>query len=205
MKKISVTNFRKLENKTTLNIKPISIVTGENNSGKSTFIKAVKILAESAQKSNLLYLLRSPSETLLKNINSIENTKNIQFELVTEIELPFFKRTEELEVSLSYENKGEDIYFLEKLDIAFKKKKNQKKPIKILSIKRTGNTKNHFIISLNHNIQVEIFEELYNNSSAKELIKLKYFLEEYESDLIEKLIENTMRNSRHAKHIAKSN
>lgn len=59
----SINNFRIFSEKTDFEISPITILTGPNNSGKSTLIRAIRLLVESAKSNSLLYLLRSSSDT----------------------------------------------------------------------------------------------------------------------------------------------
>ena len=67
----SINNFRIFKDKTDFEISPITILTGPNNSGKSTFIRALRLLIESAKSSSLLYLLKSSSETDYLSYNDI--------------------------------------------------------------------------------------------------------------------------------------
>jgi predicted ATPase len=80
-KKISISNFRIFKEQTEFELAPITILTGANNSGKSTFIKATKLLVESAEKSKLLYLLNGSSETKIVNINTNGNNENIVYDI----------------------------------------------------------------------------------------------------------------------------
>ena len=71
IKKIALTNFRIFKERTEFELAPITIVTGANNSGKSTFIKAIKLLVESATASGFLYLLKSKTDTGYRSSNDL--------------------------------------------------------------------------------------------------------------------------------------
>lgn len=109
--KISLTNFRIFQKKTDFELAPITILTGANNSGKSSFIKAIKLLAESAEASQLLYFLKGHSETKLIKAN--KNETDIVFDLEFEINLDkFLGKSEVCNLHLEYSKKVDTHWYL---------------------------------------------------------------------------------------------
>jgi len=85
--KIGIQNFRIFKDYSECEIAPITILTGPNNSGKSTFIRALKLLEESAKLSGFYNLLPNNTETeyfsnsSLFSINEDANSQKLLFSL----------------------------------------------------------------------------------------------------------------------------
>ncbi len=103
IKNFSINNFRLFKDKTDFEISPITILIGPNNSGKSTFIRALRLLVESAKSSSLLYLLKSSSDTDYLSYNDVfgksDSKDGVTFEFSLPISLCKTKNTND-----SYEN-----------------------------------------------------------------------------------------------------
>jgi predicted ATPase len=85
--KISIKNFRVFKEKTTFQIRPFTILTGPNNSGKSSFIKFLLLLKEGVSKLNFT-----------NGNHNLDDYKSI---------LNWEKKEESLEFELSFEEKEE--------------------------------------------------------------------------------------------------
>ena len=70
-------NFRVLNEKTWFDFAPITILTGPNNSGKSTILKSLDLIEKNTSKNNLASLnLEKSFFTDFKEIKNIKSTKN---------------------------------------------------------------------------------------------------------------------------------
>ena len=88
IKNFSINNFRLFKDKTDFEISPITILIGPNNSGKSTFIRALRLLVESAKSSSLLYLLKSSSDTDYLSYNDVFGKSDSKDGVTFEFSLP---------------------------------------------------------------------------------------------------------------------
>ncbi len=81
-------NFRVFENQINLDLAPITILTGPNNSGKSTFIRGLKLITESAENEGLWSILTRPSQTDYQSFKKLisEGRQNESIEFVYELE-----------------------------------------------------------------------------------------------------------------------
>ncbi len=75
IQKLGLKNFRVFKEQTDFDLAPITVFTGPNNSGKSSAIKALILLAESARKSDFKYLMHSGTKTGFQGIKSLKNDK----------------------------------------------------------------------------------------------------------------------------------
>lgn len=73
LQKIGLKNFRVFKEQTDFALAPITVFTGPNNSGKSTAIKALILLAESAKSSDFFYLLKTSTESGYTSSSKIKN------------------------------------------------------------------------------------------------------------------------------------
>jgi len=83
---LSINNFRVFANEANFKISPLTILTGTNSSGKSSFIKALKLLVRSYEKSGLRKLEIMETDLKLGGFNSILNSKSkkelIEFDIL---------------------------------------------------------------------------------------------------------------------------
>jgi predicted ATP-dependent endonuclease of OLD family len=90
IKSLSINNFRVFQSESDFEMAPITILTGANNSGKSTLIRSIKLLVESAKNSSLLYLLNSKTETDYLSSDTIfslgNDSKEISLKLNMDLE-----------------------------------------------------------------------------------------------------------------------
>ena len=71
-----VNNFRVFKNRTVFKFAPITIITGTNNSGKSSLIKALCLLKENLNEKSSFNLLKNTTESNLGQFDSLLNNKN---------------------------------------------------------------------------------------------------------------------------------
>lgn len=117
IKGIGLQNFRIFKDMTNFEFAPITVLTGANNSGKSSVIKALLLLAENAKKNKFLELdfssqqndlhkLGSFEDVLNKNSESDEITFEIDFEInlkdYTEIYNSYYSDYKEVETDLIF-------------------------------------------------------------------------------------------------------
>ncbi len=77
----SVDNFRIFSNETNFELKPITVLTGKNSSGKSSFIKGLKLLTNSYKKNGLVKLDVMDSKLKFGGFQSIKNFKQDKDEI----------------------------------------------------------------------------------------------------------------------------
>ena len=73
LKQFGLNNFRAIGDQTDFDLSPITILTGPNNAGKSTLIRSVKLLIESIEQSQLLYLLKRGTDTNYQSYDCLLN------------------------------------------------------------------------------------------------------------------------------------
>lgn len=83
----SVNNFRVFSNKTKFDLTPLTILTGTNSSGKSSFTKALHLLAKSHKANGLRSLELMESDLKIGDFNSIINSLNQSDEISFGIEV----------------------------------------------------------------------------------------------------------------------
>jgi AAA15 family ATPase/GTPase len=99
--KISVENFRVFKEKTTFQLKPITILTGPNNSGKSSLLKLINLLYSSFDKNNSTneLLFNSGNHNLGTFDNAItRNSENDFIKIEFDFPLDYFDETFKLEL-----------------------------------------------------------------------------------------------------------
>jgi predicted ATPase len=106
--KISVENFRVFKEKTTFQLKPITILTGPNNSGKSSLLKILNLLQQSVKELNSLNVLNFEKGN--HNLGTFANTiswgsENEDLSVVFDFPLDFFD--EDFKLELIYDKMGE--------------------------------------------------------------------------------------------------
>jgi AAA15 family ATPase/GTPase len=116
----SLENFRVFEQKTTFEFAPITILTGANNSGKSSVFKALNLLSENAKKGNFFeeldFLLGNHNLGDFKNsITKKSNKEEISFEFGVNVKWSKYTDTRgeyKLEfVFLNVKDESQDDYF----------------------------------------------------------------------------------------------
>lgn len=109
---ITINNFRVFENDTNFKISPITILTGTNSSGKSSFIKALKLLVRSYEKSGLRKLEIMETDLKLGGFNSILNSNSkkevIEFDFIIKGLTDIYSEIHQKDyrVKLFYNSKG---------------------------------------------------------------------------------------------------
>ncbi|BDD02091.1 AAA family ATPase [Persicobacter psychrovividus] len=73
LQSLSIKNFRFFKERTTFNIAPINVITGTNSSGKSSVLKALRLLSESSQKHGLRKLNLSSKTHQLGDFEQVKN------------------------------------------------------------------------------------------------------------------------------------
>lgn len=76
MEKFIINNFRLFDNNFVFETPPITILTGKNNSGKSSFIKALLLFDDYISSSNQLFIDFTGNKLSKHKINSFDNAKN---------------------------------------------------------------------------------------------------------------------------------
>ncbi len=77
---IGLENFRIFKEKTFFDIKPLTILTGTNNSGKSTLIKSLLLLKEAFRNSEVPYFEFTSDNHKLNSYSLSINNENINNE-----------------------------------------------------------------------------------------------------------------------------
>ena len=97
MSKIGIKNFRVFKEFTEFEIKPITLLTGPNNAGKSSFTKLLLLLKNGINKLNFNEGLHN-----LESFDKVLNWENKQdtLELFFDNEIPFL--TDNFKVQLTY-------------------------------------------------------------------------------------------------------
>ena len=114
MSKIGIKNFRVFKEFTEFEIKPITLLTGPNNAGKSSFTKLLLLLKNGITKLNFNEGLHN-----LESFDKVLNWENKQdtLELFFDNEIPFL--TDDFKVQLTYRKNeiNKKIYFRYSTDI----------------------------------------------------------------------------------------
>lgn len=76
MKKLNLENFRVFDKETSFDLPPITIITGKNNAGKSTVLKALTLVADYVNSDNQLMLAFDGPFSHKHKINTFKNAKN---------------------------------------------------------------------------------------------------------------------------------
>jgi AAA15 family ATPase/GTPase len=84
MKKISIKNFRVFKDQQEMEFKPITILVGPNNSGKSTIFKSLKLINFDTSSFSLPYFIDSRLGT-----NFVHTESNILSDNMEEVDLNF--------------------------------------------------------------------------------------------------------------------
>ncbi|MFT4802330.1 MAG: putative ATPase [Flavobacteriaceae bacterium] len=106
--KISIKNFRVFKEKTTFQLRPFTILTGPNNSGKSSLLKILNLLQQSVKELNSLNVLNfeKGNHNLATFENSISwGSENEDMSIVFDFPLDFFD--EDFKLELIYDKMGE--------------------------------------------------------------------------------------------------
>jgi predicted ATPase len=106
--KISIKNFRVFKEKSTFQLRPFTILTGPNNSGKSSLLKILNLLQQSVKELNSLNVLNfeKGNHNLATFENSISwGSENEDMSIVFDFPLDFFD--EDFKLELIYDKMGE--------------------------------------------------------------------------------------------------
>ncbi len=76
MEKFTINNFRLFDSELEFETPPITILTGKNNSGKSSFVKALLLFDDYISSSNQLFIDFTGNKLSKHKINSFDNAKN---------------------------------------------------------------------------------------------------------------------------------
>jgi len=76
MEKFTINNFRLFDNNFEFETPPITVLTGKNNSGKSSFIKALLLFDDYLSSQNQLLIDFNGNRLSKHKINSFDNAKN---------------------------------------------------------------------------------------------------------------------------------
>jgi predicted ATPase len=111
IKKIGIKNFRVFKEETSFHLKPITILTGTNNSGKSSFLKLLNLLQQSVKDLNSLNTLNFEKGN--HNLGTFENSiswgsENEDMSIVFDFPLDFFD--EDFRLEIIYHKMGENGY-----------------------------------------------------------------------------------------------
>ena len=111
IKKIGIKNFRVFKEETSFHLKPITILTGTNNSGKSSFLKLLNLLQQSVKDLNSLNTLNFEKGN--HNLGTFENSiswgsENEDISIVFDFPLDFFD--EDFKLEIIYHKMGENGY-----------------------------------------------------------------------------------------------
>jgi len=140
----SINNFRVFGKETSFKLAPLTILTGTNSSGKSSFTKALNLLTKSYKKNGLVKLEVMESELKLGGFKEIKNSKQNREEISygLEIEIKGGGRSNTYNILLNYNSKGltslkifnatpELLFFIERKIDSKKRKSNEKSFIKL--------------------------------------------------------------------------
>ena len=85
LKELKLSNFRLFDDEVTVRFRPITVLIGRNNSGKSSIIKFLLMLKQSLSKDSPLFLNPQGDEVNLGNFSGLQNSslkkQNLQFKL----------------------------------------------------------------------------------------------------------------------------
>ncbi len=139
LQKIGLKNFRVFKEQTDFELAPITVFTGPNNSGKSTAIKALILLAESAKSSDFFYLLKTSTESGYTSSSKIKNDsideEDVEFNFAMEFR-------EDLEYYTNILSKYTTSYInnIFNVQLNYSKFKNQLFELKNFKVQSKGNT-----------------------------------------------------------------
>lgn len=98
-----IENFRNFENFEEFSIKPITFITGRNNSGKSSILKAILLLREMDYNPIEDSFFIQKSEVLNLNINEISNKENSSENVIIAVNLDYkLKQFRREEISIKF-------------------------------------------------------------------------------------------------------
>ena len=109
IKKIGIENFRIFKDYAEFELAPITILTGPNNSGKSSFLKMINLIQQSVNSLNSLNVLNFMEES--NNLGTFDNvkswnSKNENITITFDFPLDYFDK--DFYLQLSYRKMGED-------------------------------------------------------------------------------------------------
>lgn len=108
IKKISISNFRIFKECQTFQFKPLTLITGPNNSGKSSFLKLLNLLGTSVEKLGSLNVLNfSEGNHNLGNFDNVLNWESSKNEISITFDFPLDYFDEDFQMQLVYRKMGE--------------------------------------------------------------------------------------------------
>jgi AAA15 family ATPase/GTPase len=166
MIKFSIKNFRIFKEKQDFEFKPLTLLVGPNNSGKSTVYKSLKLIKES---SSPFSIPRRIDTTLgSNNDNSILNDKNKPLELFFEIPL-----LDEIKLDLQLEYVESS---LSKFILGYKNT-----PLILMTWEKDGFSNTDFSLKIkNSGINLGVFKKIINLYLTKKIKSLSSELEQFE-------------------------
>lgn len=165
MKKIKVTNFRKVKESCELELGPITFFTGTNNSGKSTILKALMILSDYGSSNNHLELNFRGDNKWAHKIDCYQNAVNWSNFDEGEKNIEFCFENNDFETTLVF---SPSILILKKTD------KIQIGNLESIQIKRISNNS---IFKMHHlpndTFQINVNEEFLQRDPRDEFIDVE--------------------------------
>lgn len=179
MKRIKITNFRKIKDSCEIELGPITFFTGPNNSGKSTILKALMILSDYGKSSNHLELNFRGENKWGHKIDCYQNATNWNN----------FKNGNH-KIEFNFDNSGyQTTIIFRPLIQTFKKiDKVQNGLLESINIKRTSNSSTFTMHHVDEDkFQLTIDEKFLENKRIDSSQEIEFL--ETTKNRIEKLIE----------------
>lgn len=165
MKKIKVTNFRKVKGSCEIELAPITFFTGTNNSGKSTILKALMVLSDYGSSNNHLELNFRGDNKWAHKIDCYQNAANWR---------NFEKGIQNIEFCFENRDFETTIVFRPSIPILKKIDKIQTGNLESITIKRNSDSS---IFKMHHleddTFQINVDEEFLDRDSRDELIDVE--------------------------------
>ncbi len=134
LKNIKISNFRAFDKEVDIRIRPVTVLIGQNNVGKSTLIKFLLMLQQTIETGEDAFLVTEGRHVSLGSFKDLKNTSSrsgrLKFELEVETENIPSDQVSEIRKKLLEANKSKQV---SELKIALDKDKETAKPSKNLS------------------------------------------------------------------------
>lgn len=193
LKELRLSNFRLFDDEVTVRFRPITVLIGRNNSGKSSIIKFLLMLRQSLNKDSSLFLNSEGSEVNLGNFSGLENSSlkeklsvkkdSLCFELtVKERKTPGNIVASYIQKNIGSNNetnKDMELSYTTSAEISYRKKeKNVKRHEVIVSynekeqlIRNKDNPEENNINLLDFSKELETEEEGTEKEATKDIVK----------------------------------